>query len=107
VSSPEERTRILSLAQDFPAIWQASTTSNAERKQLLRFLVKDVTLTTEKTTFTWGCAGKLALRAHAPFPVGSGLMKSGAHLKKLSPAFDPSPPIRPTGKSPHNSTLKR
>ena len=45
VSSPEERARILSLAQDFPAIWQASTTSNAERKQLLRFLVKDVTLT--------------------------------------------------------------
>jgi DNA invertase Pin-like site-specific DNA recombinase len=45
VASPEERTRILSLASDFPAIWQASTTSNAERKQLLRFLVKDVTLT--------------------------------------------------------------
>jgi len=45
VASPEERTRILSLAQNFPAIWQASTTSNAERKQLLRFLIKDVTLT--------------------------------------------------------------
>ncbi|MCJ7555997.1 MAG: recombinase family protein [Gammaproteobacteria bacterium] len=45
VASPDERTRILSLAQDFPTIWQASTTSNAERKQLLRFLVKDVTLT--------------------------------------------------------------
>jgi hypothetical protein len=45
VASPEERARILSLAQDFPAIWQASTTSNGERKQLLRFLIKDVTLT--------------------------------------------------------------
>jgi hypothetical protein len=45
VASPEERARIMSLAQDFPAIWQASTTSNAERKQLLRFLIKDVTLT--------------------------------------------------------------
>jgi hypothetical protein len=45
VASPEERARILSLAQDFPTIWQASTTSNAERKQLLRFLVRDVTLT--------------------------------------------------------------
>jgi DNA invertase Pin-like site-specific DNA recombinase len=45
VASPEERARILSLAQDFPVIWQASTTSNAERKQLLRFLVKDITLT--------------------------------------------------------------
>ena len=45
VASPEERARILRLAQDFPTIWQASTTSNAERKQLLRFLIKDVTLT--------------------------------------------------------------
>jgi len=45
IATPAERTRILSLAQDFPAIWQANTTSNAERKQLLRFLVKDVTLT--------------------------------------------------------------
>jgi DNA invertase Pin-like site-specific DNA recombinase len=45
VATPEERARILSLAQDFPVIWQASTTSNAERKQLLRFLIKDVTLT--------------------------------------------------------------
>ena len=45
VASPEERARILGLAQDFPAIWEASTTTNAERKQLLRFLIKDVTLT--------------------------------------------------------------
>ena len=45
IASPEERARILSLAQDFPAIWEASTTSNTERKQLLRFLIKDVTLT--------------------------------------------------------------
>jgi DNA invertase Pin-like site-specific DNA recombinase len=45
IASSEERARILRLAQDFPTIWQASTTSNAERKQLLRFLINDVTLT--------------------------------------------------------------
>jgi hypothetical protein len=43
--SPQERQRILALAQDLPAIWQAPTTSHAERKQLLRFLIKDATLT--------------------------------------------------------------
>jgi len=48
--SPEERQRILAVAQDLPAVWQAHTTSPAERKQLLRFLVKDVTLTRQKTT---------------------------------------------------------
>jgi hypothetical protein len=41
----EERQRILSLAEDLPALWDASTTTDAERKQLLRLLIKDVTLT--------------------------------------------------------------
>jgi len=45
VASPEERARILGLAQDFQVIWEAATTTNAERKQLLRFLIEDVTLT--------------------------------------------------------------
>ena len=44
------RQRILDLAQDLPALWQAPTTTNAERKQLLRFLIKDVTLTKGATT---------------------------------------------------------
>jgi DNA invertase Pin-like site-specific DNA recombinase len=48
--SPAERQRILALAQDLPALWRAPTISPAERKQLLRFLVKDVTLTTNQTS---------------------------------------------------------
>jgi hypothetical protein len=49
LATPEERQRILALAQDLPAIWQAPTTTQAERKQLLRFLVKDVTLHKNQT----------------------------------------------------------
>jgi hypothetical protein len=48
--SPEERERILALAQDVPAVWSAATTSHTERKQLLRCLIKDVTLTKRATT---------------------------------------------------------
>jgi DNA invertase Pin-like site-specific DNA recombinase len=48
--SPEERQRILQLTVDLPALWQAPTTTPAERKQLLRLLVKDITLTKEATT---------------------------------------------------------
>jgi DNA invertase Pin-like site-specific DNA recombinase len=48
--SPEERQRIVALAQDVPAVWHAATTTHAERKQLLRFLVKDVTLTKRAAT---------------------------------------------------------
>jgi DNA invertase Pin-like site-specific DNA recombinase len=52
--SPADRQRILALAQDLPTVWQASTTTPAERKQLLRCLVKDVTLTKEATTIQIG-----------------------------------------------------
>jgi DNA invertase Pin-like site-specific DNA recombinase len=47
---PVERARILALAQDLPAVWQAEMTTNAERKQLLRCLIKDVCLTRAETT---------------------------------------------------------
>jgi len=50
--SPEERQRILALAQDVPAVWAVATTSHPERKQLLRCLMKDVTLTKRATTIT-------------------------------------------------------
>ena len=40
----KEREKILALAQDLPALWQAATTSQTQRKQLLRLLIKDVTL---------------------------------------------------------------
>jgi hypothetical protein len=54
LASPEERQRILALAQDLPVIWHATTTTHTERKQLLRFLVKDVTLTRRETCFHIG-----------------------------------------------------
>jgi DNA invertase Pin-like site-specific DNA recombinase len=48
--SAEERQRILALAEDLPALWHAATTTAAERKQLLRFLIQDVTLTKQERT---------------------------------------------------------
>jgi len=52
--SPRERQRILALAQDLPTVWHALTTTHAERKQLLRFLIKDVTLTRQEATIHIG-----------------------------------------------------
>jgi DNA invertase Pin-like site-specific DNA recombinase len=54
LASPKERQRILTLAQDFPTVWHASTTTNADRKRLLRFLIQDVTITTKETTIHIG-----------------------------------------------------
>jgi len=41
---PREREKILALAQDLPALWHAPTTTQTQRKQLLRLLIQDVTL---------------------------------------------------------------
>jgi DNA invertase Pin-like site-specific DNA recombinase len=40
----DDRARILSLAKDLPAVWNAPTTTHAERKNLLRMVVQEVTL---------------------------------------------------------------
>ena len=54
VISPEQRERILALAQDLPAIWQADTTTFTERKELLRLLIKDVTISRQDATIQIG-----------------------------------------------------
>lgn len=40
-----ERENLLALARDLPALWQADSTTTAERKEVLRILMADVTLT--------------------------------------------------------------
>jgi hypothetical protein len=42
--SDAERSRILNLARDLPRVWNASSTTSAERKNLLRMLVREITL---------------------------------------------------------------
>ncbi len=39
-----QRERISSLATDFPALWKADTTTDRDRKRMIRLLVEDVTL---------------------------------------------------------------
>jgi DNA invertase Pin-like site-specific DNA recombinase len=46
---PEERCRVLALVQDLSKVWHAPTTTQTSRKQLLGYLIKDVTLTRGET----------------------------------------------------------
>lgn len=46
---PAERARILALARDLPALWNAATTSHVQKKQLLGYLIKDVCLNRGET----------------------------------------------------------
>jgi DNA invertase Pin-like site-specific DNA recombinase len=43
--SEAERQGIIDLVHDLPAVWHAETTTHAERKHVVRLLIKDVTLT--------------------------------------------------------------
>lgn len=42
--TPAQQEQIRHLSHDLPAVWQAPTTTFVERKQLIRWLIKDVTL---------------------------------------------------------------
>jgi hypothetical protein len=44
VVDPAERARVLALATDFPRLWQAPSTSDRDRKRLVRLLLEDITL---------------------------------------------------------------
>lgn len=45
VLDDKDRDRILALARDLPSVWRSISTTNQQRKNLLRILVREVTLT--------------------------------------------------------------
>jgi DNA invertase Pin-like site-specific DNA recombinase len=60
--TPAERTAIQALASDLPRVWSAPSTTQADRKELLRILIQDITATVigdselVDVTITWaGC----------------------------------------------------
>ena len=46
--TPEQKENILSLAEDFPRVWNASSTQSKDRKRMLRLLIKDITVEKNK-----------------------------------------------------------
>ncbi len=85
---PEQRARLLQLAQDIPLVWQARTTTNVERKQLLRYLIKDVTLTrAEKTidlTIRWQTEALTKLNLSRPVKASEKCRTSPQALALIS-----------------------
>jgi hypothetical protein len=72
VLSPAEREAIQSLAADLPRVWHAPTTTHADRKELLRILIEDVTASVAgdselvDVTITWAGGHQTAGRAVRP-----------------------------------------
>ncbi len=44
VATPEQKAKVLALAQDLPRVWHAPTTLAKDRKRMLRLLLKDITV---------------------------------------------------------------
>jgi hypothetical protein len=95
--SPEQRERIRTLAQDLPALWEAATTTNQERKQLLRFAIAAVFLDGVSTPgeiaiqIKWQTGTITQLRAKRPVP-GERSLKTAeealALIGKLASTYD-------------------
>jgi DNA invertase Pin-like site-specific DNA recombinase len=81
VAGPKERSRILALASDMGTIWEADTTTNAERKQLLRYLIQDVSLTQGKDSTHIGLRWQTGARSELEVPRPKGI----AETRRTSP----------------------
>jgi hypothetical protein len=44
VATPEQKAKVLALAQDLPRLWHAPTTQARDRKRMLRLLIRDITV---------------------------------------------------------------
>jgi hypothetical protein len=73
---PYTRLELENLAADLPGLWQAPTTSNKDRKRLLRTLIADVTLLPETDTtrarigIRWHTGASEELVVNRPLPPG-------------------------------------
>jgi Recombinase zinc beta ribbon domain/Recombinase len=98
-----ERAAIQSLAGDLPRVWDAPSTTQADRKELLRILIEDITATVRgdsevvDVTITWAGGHQAAGRPSAPSPALTSCPTS-------PPSWPASPSSRPraatAGRSP-------
>jgi hypothetical protein len=84
----EERAAITELSQDVPAIWSAETTTNQERKQLLRLVIESVQLDgisqpgQIEVQIGWRSGAVTALNVNRPAP-GEGSLKTSEEAVSL------------------------
>jgi len=93
--SPEEQAALRDLAQNLPAIWAAATTTNRERKQLLRSAIAMVQLEGQREAgqievlICWRSGTITRLMVGRPAP-GAGSLKTPAAAVELIPQLAPT-----------------
>ncbi|MFG2943569.1 recombinase family protein [Streptomyces sp. NPDC048282] len=98
----DEREQIRALASDLPAVWQAATTTDADRKQLMRHLIEKIHVTvvgeSERVTVRITWAGGHRTGGEVVRPVGrldqlSYFPQLAARARDLAAAGHPAPAI--------------
>ena len=90
VLTAAEREAIRSLAADLPQVWDAPSTTQADRKELLRILIEDITVAVEGTA-SWSTS---------PSPGPAGTRPAGGRPARRPPGpavLLPRPPAPVTG----------
>ena len=93
--SKDEMTRAMRLSQDLEDVWRAETTTNRDRKRLLRCLIQEVQLTTENERYLVGIlwkGGAIIEREVVRRPAGGGFTKTPEDtiqlVRQLAQEFD-------------------
>jgi hypothetical protein len=105
--SPAERAAIQALATDLPKVWHAPTTTQADRKELLRILIQDITATVAgdselvDVTITWAGGTRPPGGQSAPSP--ASVSSTTSPRSWLASPSSPEP-AGTAGRSPASST---
>ncbi len=107
--SPAERAAIQALAADLPQVWNAPSTTQADRKELLRILIEDITVNVAgdselvHVTITWAGGHKTSGQAVRPVARLDQLSYYPALLARVTELAEAG---RRTARSPISSTRR-
>jgi hypothetical protein len=108
----QQKAEVLRLAQDFPRLWKAPTTSAKDRKRMLRLLIRDITVETVESSrelilhLRWPGGACEDLRIERPLPVAERVRYSPAvieRVRELGAEHDDSDIARLLGQEGHRS----
>ncbi len=98
--SPEERARVAELSGDVPALWAAATTTHAQRKAMLRALVREVSLTPREAPaggvrirVLWQTGAVTSLEVNRLLPGRATRAPAVAMIRELVAAMTPAAAI--------------
>jgi hypothetical protein len=89
VATPEQKAKVLALAQDLPRVWHAPTTHAKDRKRMLRLLLKDITVEKPSSPkqlsvhLRWQGGASTNLTVQLPLSIADRVRYPGALVDKV------------------------